>query len=135
MEIAGACGVKKHKERDVAFIFFAVCSDGLCAVNARTEPESKEHLFNNARVTFVDNVHCKGSPNIFGVFYCFSESVKVFFGECSAHKLLSHIYKLNKVFFGIFFDIFINAVKRYRSGCSFHFFSYGHHRYIPPSER
>ena len=33
-EIAGTCGVKKHLKRDVALVFFSVCTYGLCAVYA-----------------------------------------------------------------------------------------------------
>ena len=107
--VARACRVEENDPRNIAVIFFAVCANGLCAVDSRAQSESEHHIHQNIVVNLVYKPERQLTPDVLGVFRALAEAVEVFRGEDVADKSLGSVNKLDEVCIRIFPDIFYQA--------------------------
>ena len=116
LAVARACRVEENDPRNIAVIFFAVCANGLCAVDSRAQSESEHHVHQNIVVDLIYKLERQLTPDVLGVFRALAEAVEVFRGEDVADKSLGSVNKLNKICVGVLSDIFYQAGQN-RCGC------------------
>ena len=126
LAVAGACRVEQNDPRNIAVIFFAVCANGLCAVDSRAKSESEHHVHQNIVVDLIYKPERQLTPDVLGVFRTLAEAVEVLRGEYIADKQLGFVNKLNQVCVGIFSDIFYHAGQNRRGCCSLYLLFYSH---------